>query len=150
MSKDSRAARAALERLVGALEAHLEAAEQRRSERDPGVEAAYRNLADAFETYDEALYSTHDEVTPFVLYDDVEDEREDAELDDLDDLEESDLDEDDSDDVVDDIEDLTDDSDDDGSDDDDSDDGDDFDDGSGFSNDYAFEPRATPDTSSRA
>ncbi len=71
--------RAALDRLVAALEAHLVAAQQRRSERDPGVEAAYRTLADAFETYDEALYEAYDEITPFVLYDEVEDEREDAE-----------------------------------------------------------------------
>ena len=84
-------ARAALEQLVAALRSHLEAAEQRRSERDPAVEAAYRRLAEAFESYDEALYDAYDEVTPFVLYDDVEDEREDAEIDD--DLDESDLDE---------------------------------------------------------
>lgn len=74
--------RAALDRLVAALEAHLMAAQRRRSERDPAVEAAYRTLADAFETYDEALYESYDEITPFVLYDDVEDEREDEELDD--------------------------------------------------------------------
>ncbi|HEX5511023.1 MAG TPA: DNA primase [Actinomycetales bacterium] len=87
-------ARAALEQLVAALRSHLEAAEQRRSERDPAVEAAYRRLAEAFESYDEALYDAYDEVTPFVLYDDVEDEREDAEIDDeLDDIDEADLDE---------------------------------------------------------
>jgi hypothetical protein len=103
-------ARAALEQLVAALRSHLEAAEQRRSERDPAVEAAYRRLAEAFETYDEVLYDAFDEVTPFVLYDDVEDEREDAELedeldDDLDesDLDESDLDDSDVDDELDDI-----------------------------------------------
>jgi hypothetical protein len=89
-------ARAALAALVAALEAHLAAAEQRRSERDPRVEQAYRDLADAFETYDEVLYDAYDEVTPFVLYDDVEDQRED-----------------DDDDIDVDVEDLTDDDDDD-------------------------------------
>jgi hypothetical protein len=88
-------ARAALEGLVAALEAHLTAAEQRRSERDPRVEQAYRDLADAFETYDEVLYDAYDEVTPFVLYDDVEDQREDDE----DDIDVEDLADDDEDDL---------------------------------------------------
>lgn len=88
-------ARAALEGLVAALEAHLTTAEQRRSERDPRVEQAYRDLADAFETYDEVLYDAYDEVTPFVLYDDVEDQREDDE----DDIDVEDLDDDDEDDL---------------------------------------------------
>lgn len=74
--------RAALDRLVAALEAHLSASEHRRGERDPAVEAAYRTLADAFETYDDALYDAHGEVTPFELYDDQEDDREDADEDD--------------------------------------------------------------------
>jgi hypothetical protein len=86
--------RAALDRLVAALEAHLEAACHRRSETDPAVVAAYQTLADAFETYDEALYAAFDEVTPFVLYDDTEDE--DFEPDDEDEEEEEDdIDEDD-------------------------------------------------------
>ena len=77
--------RAALDRLVGALEAHLAAAQRRRGEQDPAVEAAYAALSDAFESYDEALYDAHDEVTPFVLYEDVEDdEDEDAEEEDED------------------------------------------------------------------
>jgi hypothetical protein len=65
--------RAALDRLVAALEAHLQAAGRRHGEADPAVVAAYQTLADAFETYDEALYTAYDEVTPFVLYDDAED-----------------------------------------------------------------------------
>jgi hypothetical protein len=83
-------ARAALDRLVAALEAHLAAAQQRRGEQDPHVERAYRVLADAFEAYDETLYDAFDEVTPFVLYDDVEDEREDEEDDDVEDLDDED------------------------------------------------------------
>ena len=81
--------RAALDRLVAALEAHLQAASRRTGEADPAVVSAYQTLADAFETYDEALYAAYDEVTPFVLYEDVED------ADDEDDDEEDDEDEDD-------------------------------------------------------
>lgn len=80
--------RAALDRLVLALEAHLDAASRRHGEADPAVVAAYQTLADAFETYDEALYTAYDEVTPFVLYDDAEDEAED-------DLDDEEIDEDD-------------------------------------------------------
>lgn len=94
--------RAAFERMVAALEAHLAAAEQRRGEQDPGVEQAYRILADAFEAYDEALYDAFDEVTPFVLYDEVEDQREDSDddaEDEDDEIDEDDLDDSDDDDL---------------------------------------------------
>src|SRR4051794_41724551 len=89
--------RAALDRLLAALEAHLQAASRRTGEADPAVVSAYQTLADAFETYDEALYAAYDEVTPFVLYEDT---------DDLDDDEDDDEDEDDEDD--DDLEDVDD------------------------------------------
>ena len=89
--------RAALDRLVAALEAHLQAAGRRTGEADPAVVAAYQTLADAFETYDEALYAAYDEVTPFVLYEDAEDADENDDEDD-------DLDEDDLDDTDDDLE----------------------------------------------
>jgi hypothetical protein len=132
--------RAALDRLVAALEAHLVAAQQRRGERDPAVEAAYRTLADAFETYDEALYDAYDEITPFVLYDEVEDEREDSELDELDEDEE--LDEEDElgedEDVLGEVEDLED------------VEGDHDDEAAADPDDYEFEPRRPSDTSSRA
>ena len=88
--------RAALDRLVAALEAHLQAAGRRTGEADPAVVAAYQTLADAFETYDEALYAAYDEVTPFVLYEDAEDadsDDEDEDDEDDDDLED-DLDDD--------------------------------------------------------
>lgn len=138
--------RAALDRLVAALEAHLLAAGQRRGERDPGVEAAYRTLADAFETYDEALYDAYDEITPFVLYDDVEDEREDSDDeadedsddDDLDDEDDDSDDDEDSDDESLPIDDLTD------------VEGDHDDEAAQDEDDYEFEPRRSPDTSSRA
>lgn len=74
--------RAALSALVSALERHLEAAASRRSENDPSVVAAYRDLADAFEDYDDALMDAYGEVTPLEVYvgDDDEDEDEDEDL----------------------------------------------------------------------
>ena len=76
--------RAALDRLVAALEAHLQAASRRTGEADPAVVSAYQTLADAFETYDEALYAAYDEVTPFVLYEAAEDSDDDDDDDDED------------------------------------------------------------------
>jgi len=88
---------------VVSLEAHLEAASRRHGEADPAVVAAYQTLADAFETYDESLYTAYDEVTPFVLYDDAEDEAdEDDDLDEDDDDDEDEDEEEDEDDDVDD------------------------------------------------
>ena len=77
--------RAALARLVATLEDHLAASANRRGETDPAVADAYQRVADAFEAYEEALYDAYDEVTPFVLYDDVEDDREDDDDEDDDD-----------------------------------------------------------------
>jgi hypothetical protein len=114
--------RAALDRLIAALEAHLAAAGRRQGEADPAVVAAYQTLADAFEEYDEALYDAYDEVTPFVLYDEAEDAAEDDDEDD-------DLDELDDDDVLDELEDDEDDDEDDLDDVDDADDADDTDEG---------------------
>jgi hypothetical protein len=96
--------RAALDRLIAALEAHLSAAGRRAGEADPAVVSAYQILADAFEAYDEALYDAYDEVTPFVLYDDAEDalSDEDEDDDDIEDLDDDD--EDDDDDLEDDVE----------------------------------------------
>ena len=85
--------RAALDRMIAALEEHLVAAQLRRGESDPKVEQAYRTLADAFDTYDEALFDAYGEATPFVLYDEVEDERDDDPQDD--DEDDEDIDEDD-------------------------------------------------------
>jgi hypothetical protein len=88
--------RAALDRLIAALEAHYTAVSTRGGEDDPAVDDAYDVLADAFEVYDDALGTVHGEATPFYLAEDDEDdeEDEDAEADedyDLDDLpEESD------------------------------------------------------------
>ncbi len=92
--------RAALDRLVAALEAHLQAASRRTGEADPSVVSAYQTLADAFETYDEALYAAYDEVTPFVLYEDADDADDDLDEDD-DDLDDEDDDTEDDDVAVD-------------------------------------------------
>lgn len=82
----------------------MSAAAGRQGEADPAVVSAYQVLADAFESYDEALYDAFDEVTPFVLYDDAEDaasdedeDEDDDEDDDLEDLEDDDEDDEDED-----------------------------------------------------
>ena len=85
--------RTRLEALVDALEAHLDATEQRTGEADPVVFAAYAHLADAFVAYEEALYDAFDEVVPMsvVEYDDDEDDEDDEdEEDEGDDLEDED------------------------------------------------------------
>ncbi|MEP7016883.1 MAG: primosomal protein [Actinomycetota bacterium] len=60
--------RAALANLTATLERHLEASAQRRGENDPTVVAAYQDVADAFELYDDALLETYGEVTPLEIY----------------------------------------------------------------------------------
>jgi hypothetical protein len=73
--------RAALANLAASLERHLEASASRRGENDPTVVAAYQDVADAFERYDDALLEAYGEVTPLDIYsgDDDEDEDGDAE-----------------------------------------------------------------------
>lgn len=73
--------RAALDRLIAALEAHYHAVESRHGEDDPAVDDAYDVLADAFEVYDDALGTEFGEATPFYLGEE-EDESEDDEDDD--------------------------------------------------------------------
>jgi len=78
--------RAALDRLVAALEAHFTAVSTRRSDDDPRVDDAYDVLADAFEVYDDALAQVYGEVTPFVLEEEDDDDSDDeADDDDSDD-----------------------------------------------------------------
>lgn len=82
--------RAALDRLVAALEAHHHAVATRRSDDDPAVDDAYDVLADAYEVYEDSLATVFGEVTPFYLADEVdeddedEDEESDEDLDDID------------------------------------------------------------------
>jgi hypothetical protein len=78
-------ARQALENLIAALRDHLAAAERRSGEHDAGVQAAFLTLRAAAAGYDDALYTEHDEVTPFDLpplhTDEDEDDDPDAEPD---------------------------------------------------------------------
>src|SRR6476646_8955275 len=76
--------RAALAPLLSALERHLESSGSKRGENDPVVFAAYQDVAEAFDAYDDALLDAYDEVTPLEVY------HEDAEEDDADDLEDDD------------------------------------------------------------
>lgn len=62
-------ARAAADRLRTALDEHLSAVEGRSGEHDPQVQLAYKELRAAAADYDLALYTEHDEVTPFDLPD---------------------------------------------------------------------------------
>ncbi len=79
--------RAALDRLIAALEAHYQAVVSDRGEEDSSLDDAYEVLADAFEVYDDALETVHGESTPFALVeDDAEDEDEDEDGEDEDDL----------------------------------------------------------------
>lgn len=78
--------RAALDRLIAALEAHHHAVATRRSDDDPAVDDAYDVLADAYEVYEESLATVFGEVTPFYLADEVDDDDddEDEDFDDID------------------------------------------------------------------
>ena len=66
--------RAALQALVNALEEHLAAAANRRSDDDPSVDSAYVAIANSFEAYEEALYDAYDEVTPLTVFADEDDD----------------------------------------------------------------------------
>ncbi|MFC6065794.1 hypothetical protein [Streptomyces ochraceiscleroticus] len=59
--------RAAAEAVKAALDRHLDAVERRSGEDDAAVYAAFDELAAAAEAYDELLYDTYDEVTPFEI-----------------------------------------------------------------------------------
>lgn len=77
--------RPALNQLIAAFERHLEASMQRNGEDDPIVVAAYEDLADAFEAYDDALNDATNEMTPLVVVDEqfmVDDEYDDDDEDD--------------------------------------------------------------------
>ena len=71
--------RAALDRLIAALEAHYHAVEGRHGEDDPAVDDAYDVLADAFEVYDDALGTVFGEATPFYLGEEDEESDDDSE-----------------------------------------------------------------------
>jgi hypothetical protein len=73
--------RAALANLTATLERHLEASAQRRGENDPTVVAAYQDVAEAFERYDDALLEAYGEVTPLEIYSGEDDDDDPDELD---------------------------------------------------------------------
>src|SRR5699024_3587972 len=69
--------REALDAFHEAVREHYAASAHRTGDQDSRVEAAYMALADAFEIYEDAIYTAFDEVTPFELFDDVEDAKDD-------------------------------------------------------------------------
>ncbi|GAB3619672.1 hypothetical protein [Glutamicibacter endophyticus] len=60
----------ALHDLIARLENHLQVVSFSRSDQDPAVDAAYRALADAFESYEDALYDRYNELLPFTIPED--------------------------------------------------------------------------------
>ncbi|AMD88056.1 DNA primase [Actinomyces radicidentis] len=97
--------RSALNRLIAAFEAHLDAAATG-DELSPAVVAAENALQDAFFTYDDALFTAHGIELPFDIVDtdDSDDDDDDYDDDDYDDDDDEDYDEDDDDDYEDDDE----------------------------------------------
>ncbi|AYD89856.1 DNA primase [Actinomyces lilanjuaniae] len=89
--------RSALNRLIAAFEAHLDAAATG-DEFSPAVVAAESTLQEAFFTYDDALFTAFGIELPFDAYDGDDDEQDDDDYDDLDseDSEDEDYEEDDS------------------------------------------------------
>ncbi|MGK2348089.1 DNA primase [Actinomyces sp. W5033] len=77
--------RSALNRLIAAFEAHLDAAAAG-DELSPAVVAAESALQDAFFTYDDALFTAHGIELPFDIVDsdDEDDDYDDADYDDED------------------------------------------------------------------
>ncbi|MDR1633885.1 MAG: DNA primase [Bifidobacteriaceae bacterium] len=69
--------RTALEHLIAALERHFEAAAAGRGDEDPAYLAAYRQLIEAFEAYDDVLYDAYGVDAAFLVYDEDEDDLED-------------------------------------------------------------------------
>lgn len=77
--------RSALDRLIAAFEAHLDVVEKVQDEEAPAVLAAADTLAEAFETYDEAVYEEYGIDTPLVVYEgDDDDDDDEIGFDDLD------------------------------------------------------------------
>ena len=50
-----------LDRLITALKNHLTAVTNRNGEHDPAIDEAYVEIANAFETYENALFEEHNE-----------------------------------------------------------------------------------------
>ena len=73
--------RAALDRLIAAFEAHYDAVAAAQDSDAPAVVAAANTLMDAFDTYDDALFTGFGVDTPFDIYSDEDDEDDDEDLD---------------------------------------------------------------------
>ncbi len=78
-------ARESLRLLIAAFEEHLEAVASRKSAADAAVDDAYEALAEAFETYEEALDVEFAESLPLIIddsddFDDDDDEEDDEAL----------------------------------------------------------------------
>jgi len=97
--------RAALATFVSALERHLEAASSRRGENDPAVVAAYQDVAEAFDRYEDALMDAFEEVTPLEIYSD-DDDFDDDDDDEFEDIDDDDDDDDDDDEEFEDVDDA--------------------------------------------
>lgn len=69
MPTNASAPRLAVEALKSALDRHLTACESRSGESDPAVERSYNELREAAEHYDDVLFDTYEEVTPFEFVD---------------------------------------------------------------------------------
>lgn len=78
--------RAALDRLIAAFEAHYDAVAAAQDSDAPAVVAAANTLMDAFDTYDDALFTGFGVDTPFDIYSD-EDEDDEEDFEDEEDLE---------------------------------------------------------------
>lgn len=91
--------RAALTALITALERHYDVAIASNGDDDDRLDAATDQLSQAFENYDDALFEKFGIATPFVVFDDDDDDDFDDDLDedfdDFDDLDEDDLDDED-------------------------------------------------------
>ena len=95
MSTSPAQVRAAAAAFVSAVERHLSAVEHRTGEVDPVVQQAFSGLAEAFLVYEDALLDAYDEVTPFELPEEDDEDDDDLEDDeDDDDLEDDDLEDD--------------------------------------------------------
>ncbi|MPV35729.1 DNA primase [Georgenia subflava] len=71
--------RAALDRLIAAFEAHYDAVVASQDSDSPAVVAAANTLMDAFDTYDDALFTGYGVDTPFDIYSDDDEEEDDDE-----------------------------------------------------------------------
>lgn len=64
----------ALQQLISRLEQHLTVVSQSRGSADAAVDAAFGSLAEAFQTYEDALYDQFSELLPFTIPTDDDDD----------------------------------------------------------------------------